>query len=79
MRLQGKIILSKLLGVEDTTGNYVVYCPLSHEKPEDDWLLDIRLYSEEYRADLISNRIRHIVMSMKGLKCIIIYQNRRYK
>ena len=47
--------VKKLLGVEDTTGNYVVYCPLSYEKPEDDWLLDIRLYSEEYRADLISN------------------------
>lgn len=47
--------MKKLLGVEDTTGNYVVYCPLSHEKTEDDWLLDIRLYSEEYRADLISN------------------------
>lgn len=47
--------VKKLLGVGDTTGNYVVYCPLSYEKPEDDWLLDIRLYSEEYRADLISN------------------------
>ena len=47
--------VKKLLGVEDTTGNYVVYCPLSYEKPEDDWILDIRLYSEEYRADLISN------------------------
>lgn len=47
--------VKKLLGVEDTTGNYVVYHPLSHERPEDDWLLDIRLYSEEYRADLISN------------------------
>ena len=56
------VAVKKLLGVEDTTGNYVVYYPLSHEKPEDDWLLDIRLYSEEYRADLISNRIRHIVM-----------------
>lgn len=47
--------VKKLLGVEDTTGNYVVYCPLSYDIPEDDWLLDIRLYSEEYRADLISN------------------------
>ena len=47
--------VKKLLGVEDTTGNYVVYCPLSYERPEDDWLLDIRIYSEEYRADLISN------------------------
>jgi len=47
--------VKKLLGVEDTTGNYVVYCPFFYEKPEGDWLLDIRLYSEEYRADLISN------------------------
>lgn len=47
--------VKKLLGVEDTTGNYVIYCPFSYEKPEDDWLMDIRLYSEEYRADLISN------------------------
>ena len=74
MRLQGQIILSKLLGVEDTTGNYVVYCPLSHEKPEDDWLLDIRLYSEEYRADLISNRIRHIVMTLYRSGCIVRMQ-----
>ena len=51
---------AKLIALTGT--NYVVYYPLSHEKPEDDWLLDIRLYSEEYRADLISNRIRHIVM-----------------
>ena len=47
--------VKKLLGVEDTTGNYVVYCPVMYEKSEDDWLLDIKLYSEEYRADLISN------------------------
>lgn len=47
--------VKKLLGVDDTTGNYVVYCPLFYENLEDNWLLDIRLYSEEYRADLISN------------------------
>lgn len=52
--------MKKLLGMEDTTGNYVVYCPLSYEKPEDDWLLDIRIYSEEYRADLISNRMNEM-------------------
>ena len=44
----------KLLNVDDTTNNYLVYCPLSYEKPEDDWLLDIEMYSEEFRADLIS-------------------------
>lgn len=46
--------VKKLLSVDDTRNNYLVYCPLSYEKPEDDWLLDIELYSEEFRADLIS-------------------------
>ena len=46
--------VKKLLTVDDTANNYLVYCPLSYEKPEDNWLLDIELYSEEFRADLIS-------------------------
>lgn len=46
--------VKKLLTVDDTTNDYLVYCPLSYEKPEDNWLLDIELYSEEFRADLIS-------------------------
>ncbi|MCF0134015.1 MAG: BREX-1 system phosphatase PglZ type A, partial [Blautia sp.] len=46
--------VKKLLGVDDVTSNYLVYCPLSYEKPEDNWLIDIELYSEEFRADLIS-------------------------
>lgn len=46
--------IKKLLGVDDITSNYLVYCPLSYDKPEDNWLIDIELYSEEFRADLIS-------------------------
>lgn len=46
--------VKKLLAVDDTTNNYLVYCSLSYEKPEDNWLLDIEMYSEEFRADLIS-------------------------
>ncbi|WP_027207202.1 BREX-1 system phosphatase PglZ type A [Butyrivibrio fibrisolvens] len=46
--------VKKLLSVDDTTSNYLVYCPLAYEKPEDNWLLDIELYSEEFRADLVS-------------------------
>ena len=44
----------KLLNVDDTTGNYLVYSPISYESQEDDWLLNIELYSEEFRADLVS-------------------------
>lgn len=46
--------VKKLLSVDDTMNNYLVYCPLSYENPENDWLLDIEMYSEEFRADLIS-------------------------
>lgn len=44
----------KLLGVDDTTSNYLLYCPISYESQEDNWLLDIELYSEEFRADMVS-------------------------
>lgn len=44
----------KLLNVDDTTSNYLVYSPISYESQEDDWLLNIELYSEEFRADLVS-------------------------
>ena len=46
--------VKKLLGVDDTESNYLLYSPISYETPEDNWLLDIELYSEEFRADLIS-------------------------
>ena len=44
----------KLLAVDDTTSNYLVYCPIHYEKLEDNWLINIELYSEEFRADLNS-------------------------
>ena len=46
--------VKKLLSVDDQTSNYLVYSPITYEKLDDDWLLDIELYSEEFRADLIS-------------------------
>lgn len=46
--------VKKLLAVDDTDSNYLLYSPFAYETPEDNWLLDIELYSEEFRADLIS-------------------------
>ncbi|WP_197273081.1 BREX-1 system phosphatase PglZ type A [Lagierella massiliensis] len=47
-------IAKKLLNVDDKTNNYLVYNPISYESQEDNWLLNIELYSEQFRADLIS-------------------------
>ena len=46
--------VKKLLAVDDTTSNYLIYCPLSYDSLEDNWLLDIELYSESFRSDLVS-------------------------
>ena len=46
--------VKKLLSVDDLITNYLVYSPLAYNRPEDNWLLDVELYSEEFRADLIS-------------------------
>ena len=43
----------KLLSSDDQDSNYLVYNPLIVD-PEHDWFLDIKLYSDEYRADQTS-------------------------
>ena len=45
--------IKKLLTHGDKTSNYCVYGPVMYPD-EKNWLLPVQLYSEEYRADLIS-------------------------
>lgn len=46
-------IVKKTLSFDDETSNYLVYNCFDTNM-EDDWLLDIKLYSEEFRADQLS-------------------------
>lgn len=46
-------VVKKLLTADDKTSNFLVYCPISYAD-DDNWMLPIELYSEEFRADLIS-------------------------
>lgn len=39
---------------DDRTSNLLIYNPLAIDNPDNDWLMDAKLYSEEFRADLIS-------------------------
>ena len=54
--------VKKLLCHDDKSGNYVVYSPISYAEPDDNWLIGMEQYSEEYRSDLNS-----IWMSEMGL------------
>ena len=51
-----------LLSETDTESDYLVYNPVSYADIRDNWLLDIELYSEEFRADLLSRRMQELNM-----------------
>ena len=46
--------VKKLLLHDDLTSDFLIYTPFSYGDSKDNWLRDIELFSEEYRADYIS-------------------------
>ena len=46
--------IKKTIAVDEPTQNFLIYNSMDYKKPEDNWLLDVELYSEEFRADLIA-------------------------
>ena len=65
-----------LLAETDTESNYLVYHPISMPHVYDDWLRDIELYSEEFRADLISMQMDelHIPQTVPFRRTVKAYQ-----
>ena len=51
MEKDGMFQLRRQIEVDYAEENLLIYCPLTFEKPQDNWLLDVFLYSEEFRAD----------------------------
>lgn len=46
--------VKKLLCEDDTASNFLVYQPFGFQNDDDNWLINIQLYSEEFRSDLNS-------------------------
>lgn len=46
--------VKKLLCEDNLSSNFLVYQPLSFNKDDENWLINVQLYSEEFRADLNS-------------------------
>ena len=54
-----QFVSKKLLSHDDLESNYLVYNPLTSDM-ENDWFLDIKLYSEEYRSDITSRYMQEL-------------------
>lgn len=53
---------------EDPTGRYLLYAPAEPPDPEQDWLLDIRLYSASFRADRASMLLAELGLTQQALR-----------
>ena len=84
LKLNGKnnFAAKMLLSETDPESNYLVYNPLSYSDVRDNWLLDIELYSEEYRADKLSQLMQILNISptqqmrkaMKGYGKFLVFK-----
>jgi uncharacterized protein (TIGR02687 family) len=59
----GAMALKIKLEMEEPRGKYLVYAPFAEPDREEDWLLDIKLYSHTFHADRAS-----VVLNELGLK-----------
>ncbi|MBK5938204.1 BREX-1 system phosphatase PglZ type A [Halochromatium roseum] len=56
------------LELEDPTGRYLLYAPFEPPAPDDDWLLDIRLYSGRFSADRASMLLADLGLAQQSLR-----------
>tara|TARA_R110002072_G_scaffold66954_3_gene164589 strand:+ start:2509 stop:5127 length:2619 start_codon:yes stop_codon:yes gene_type:complete len=62
--LSAKLLLER----EDPEGKYLVYTQGDAPTADEDWLLDIRLYSSVFRADLASLRLQELGLTSLSLR-----------
>ena len=54
MEQESLLELKVRLELQDQQGKYLLYSPKAEPKPDNDWLLDIKLYSRQFHADRAS-------------------------
>lgn len=71
LRENNQFVSKKLLSNDDLDSNYLVYNPLSSDL-EEDWFLDIKLYSEEYRSDITSRYMQEMsILNTPALRKVV--------
>ena len=62
----GSLEVKVLLELQDTTGRYLLYAPFPEPAVKDDWLLDVRLYSRTFHADLVCRTRAGWTLNLSG-------------
>lgn len=67
------------LELEDTQGKYLLYFPCAEPDAEDDWLLDIKLYSRCFYADKVSLIFNELGLKQQSLREHLANRERFFK
>lgn len=65
---ESALALKIRLEFEDSKGRYLLYAPFVEPEPENDWLMDIRLYSCTFYADRASILMEELGLSSPSLR-----------
>jgi uncharacterized protein (TIGR02687 family) len=64
-------LVKRTLEIDDPDSNYLIYSPGPRPKSEDNWLLDIELYSERFTADRLDIIMRQLGIDNPALRPVI--------
>lgn len=68
MAAESALAVKMRLELEDTTGKYLLYFPQAEPAPEEDWLLDIKLYARSFHADRMSIIFNDLGLHQQSLR-----------
>ena len=68
----GPLALKIKLELEDPTSQYLIYAPFTEPNQEDDWLLDLKLYSHVFHADRASVIVNELGLQLASLRSHIV-------
>lgn len=63
-----KLAVKKRLEFEDKVGQYLIYSKEPEPLPEEDWLLNIRLFSRIFRADAVSIQLDELGLMNQAMR-----------
>lgn len=68
---QNEFEIKKTIEHDDTSSNFLVYVPNERPIDNENWLLDILMYSEEYYADTVALTMRRLGITNTDLRKVI--------
>ena len=63
--------IKKTIEHDETNTNFLVYIPADKPADDENWLLDVLMYSEEYYADTVALTMRRLGLSNPDLRRIV--------